>query len=165
MMSQPAARLQVSGRREAALARIITRFAARVPAAHSSSRLRVFDKLSSRLSAVVGGLTGRGRLTEENIADTLRQVRMALLEADVALPVVRELIDSVKTRAIGLEVHKSLTPGQALVRVIHEELVRVMGEGARGPNLRVQPPAVILLAGLQGAGKHDDRSQACTVVA
>ena len=113
----------------------------------------MFDKLSSRLSAVVGGLTGRGRLTEENIADTLRQVRMALLEADVALPVVRELIDSVKTRAIGLEVHKSLTPGQALVRVIHEELVRVMGEGARGLNLRVQPPAVILLAGLQGAGK------------
>ena len=113
----------------------------------------MFDKLSSRLSAVVDGLTGRGRLTEDNIADTLRQVRMALLEADVALPVVREFIDSVKARAIGLEVHKSLTPGQALVRVIHEELVRVMGEGTRGLNLRVQPPAVILLAGLQGAGK------------
>ena len=78
---------------------------------------------------------------------------MALLEADVALPVVREFIDSVKARAIGLEVLKSLTPGQALVRVIHEELVRVMGEGTRGLNLRVQPPAVILLAGLQGAGK------------
>ena len=113
----------------------------------------MFDKLSSRLSTVVGGLTGRGRLTEDNIADTLRQVRMALLEADVALPVVREFIDAVKTRAIGLEVHKSLTPGQALVRVFHEELVRVIGEGARGLNLRVQPPAVILLAGLQGAGK------------
>jgi len=115
--------------------------------------LRVFDKLSSRLSTVVEGLTGRGRLTEENIADTLRQVRMALLEADVALPVVREFIDAVKSRVIGLEIHKSLTPGQALVRVIHEELVRVIGEGARGLNLRVQPPAVILLAGLQGAGK------------
>jgi signal recognition particle subunit SRP54 len=113
----------------------------------------VFDKLSSRLAAVVGGLSGRGRLTEENIGDTLRQVRMALLEADVALPVVREFIDAVKARAVGLEVHKSLTPGQALVRVIHEELVGVMGEGARGLNLRVQPPAVILLAGLQGAGK------------
>jgi signal recognition particle subunit SRP54 len=113
----------------------------------------VFDKLSSRLSAVVEGLRGRGRLTEENIVDTLRQVRMALLEADVALPVVKEFIDAVKARAIGLEIHKSLTPGQALVRVIHEELVRVMGEGVRPLNLRVQPPAVILLAGLQGAGK------------
>ncbi|HEX9773741.1 MAG TPA: signal recognition particle protein [Steroidobacteraceae bacterium] len=113
----------------------------------------MFDKLSSRLAAVVGGLSGRGRLTEENIGDTLRQVRMALLEADVALPVVREFIDAVKARAVGLEVHSSLTPGQALVRVIHEELVGVMGEGTRGLNLRVQPPAVILLAGLQGAGK------------
>jgi signal recognition particle subunit SRP54 len=113
----------------------------------------VFDKLSSRLSAVVEGLRGRGRLTEENIGDTLRQVRMALLEADVALPVVKEFIDAVKARAVGLEIHKSLTPGQALVRVIHEELVRVMGEGVRPLNLRTQPPAIILLAGLQGAGK------------
>jgi signal recognition particle subunit SRP54 len=113
----------------------------------------VFDKLSARLSAVVEGLRGRGRLTEENIGDTLRQVRMALLEADVALPVVKEFIDAVKARVIGLEIHKSLTPGQALVRVIHEELVRVMGEGVRPINLRTQPPAVVLLAGLQGAGK------------
>ena len=113
----------------------------------------MFDKLSARLSAVVEGLRGRGRLTEENIGDTLRQVRMALLEADVALPVVKEFIDAVKARAIGLEIHKSLTPGQALVRVIHEELVRVMGEGVRPINLRTQPPAVVLLAGLQGAGK------------
>jgi len=113
----------------------------------------VFDKLSSRLSAVVEGLRGRGRLTEENIGDTLRQVRMALLEADVALPVVKEFIDAVKARTVGLEIHKSLTPGQALVRVIHEELVRVMGEGVRPLNLRTQPPAIILLAGLQGAGK------------
>ena len=113
----------------------------------------MFDKLSARLSAVVEGLRGRGRLTEENIGDTLRQVRMALLEADVALPVVKEFIDAVKARAIGLDIHKSLTPGQALVRVIHEELVRVMGEGVRPINLRTQPPAIILLAGLQGAGK------------
>ncbi len=113
----------------------------------------MFDKLSARLAAVVEGLRGRGRLTDENVADTLRQVRMALLEADVALPVVKEFIDAVRERAIGLEIHRSLTPGQALVRVIHEELVRVMGEGVRPLNLRVQPPAVILLAGLQGAGK------------
>jgi signal recognition particle subunit SRP54 len=113
----------------------------------------MFDKLSDRLAAVVEGLRGRGRLTEENVAETLRQVRMALLEADVALPVVKEFIDAVRSRAIGLEVHRSLTPGQALIRVIHEELVRVMGEGIRPLNLRVQPPAVILLAGLQGAGK------------
>jgi signal recognition particle subunit SRP54 len=113
----------------------------------------VFDKLSARLAAVVEGLRGRGRLTEENIGDTLRQVRMALLEADVALAVVKEFVESVRSRAVGLEIHKSLTPGQALIRVIHEELVRVMGEGVRPLNLRVQPPAVILLAGLQGAGK------------
>ena len=116
-------------------------------------RNAVFDKLSARLSAVVEGLRGRGRLTEDNIGDTLRQVRMALLEADVALPVVKDFIDAVRARAIGLEIHKSLTPGQALVRVIHEELVRVMGEGVRPINLRTQPPAIILLAGLQGAGK------------
>jgi signal recognition particle subunit SRP54 len=78
---------------------------------------------------------------------------MALLEADVALPVVKEFIDAVKARAVGLEIHKSLTPGQALIRVIHEELVRVMGEGVRPINLRTQPPAIVLLAGLQGAGK------------
>ncbi len=113
----------------------------------------MFDKLSSRLAAVVEGLRGRGRLTEENVGETLRQVRMALLEADVALPVVKEFIDAVKARAVGLEIHKSLTPGQALVRVIHEELVRVMAEGVRPLNLRAQPPVVMLLAGLQGAGK------------
>jgi len=113
----------------------------------------VFDKLSSRLTVVVEGLRGRGRLTEENIGETLRQVRMALLEADVALPVVKDFIDGVKARVVGQEIHKSLTPGQALIKVIHDELVRVMGEGVRPLNLRTQPPAVILLAGLQGAGK------------
>ena len=113
----------------------------------------MFEKLSGRLTAVVEGLRGRGRLTEENITDTMRQVRMALLEADVALPVVKDFTDAVRARAIGQEIHKSLTPGQALVQVIHDELVRVMGEGVRPLNLRTQPPAVILLAGLQGAGK------------
>ena len=113
----------------------------------------MFDKLSARLASVVEGLRGRGRLTEENIGDTLRQVRMALLEADVALPVVKTFIDGVKARVVGQEVHKSLTPGQALIKIIHEELVRVMGEGVRPLNLRVQPPAIVLLAGLQGAGK------------
>ena len=113
----------------------------------------MFDKLSTRLAAVVEGLRGRGRLSEENIGDTLRQVRMALLEADVALPVVKDFIDGVKARVVGQEIHKSLTPGQALIRIIHDELVRVMGEGVRPLNLRTQPPAVILLAGLQGAGK------------
>jgi signal recognition particle subunit SRP54 len=113
----------------------------------------LFDRLSTRLASVVDGLRGRGRLTEENISDALRQVRMALLEADVALPVVKTFIDAVKARAMGLEVHQSLTPGQAFISVIHQELVRVMGEGVRPINLRTQPPAVVLLAGLQGAGK------------
>jgi signal recognition particle GTPase len=113
----------------------------------------VFDKLSARLASVVEGLRGRGRLTEENISDTLRQVRMALLEADVALPVVKTFIEGVKAQVVGQEIHKSLTPGQALIKVIHDELVRVMGEGVRPLNLRAQPPAIVLLAGLQGAGK------------
>jgi signal recognition particle subunit SRP54 len=113
----------------------------------------VFDKLSERLQSVMEGLRGRGRLTEENIGDTLRQVRMALLEADVALPVVKTFIDSVKTQVVGMEIEKSLTPGQSLIRTIHETLIQVMGEGSRPLNLRAQPPVVILLAGLQGAGK------------
>ncbi len=113
----------------------------------------MFDQLSGRLRGVLDALQGRGRLTEDNISDTLRQVRMALLEADVALPVVKTFIEGVRARVIGQEIEKSLTPGQALVRTIHDELVALMGEGARSLNLRAQPPVVILLAGLQGAGK------------
>ena len=113
----------------------------------------MFDKLSERLQSVMNGLQGRGRLTEDNIADTLRQVRMALLEADVALPVVKSLMDAIKERVVGAEFDKSFTPGQILVRAIHEELIKILGEGTRPVNLRAQPPVVILLAGLQGAGK------------
>jgi signal recognition particle subunit SRP54 len=105
------------------------------------------------LQNVVAGLRGRGRLTEDNISDTLRQVRMALLEADVALPVVKSLIDAIKAKVIGLEIGKSLTPGQTLIKAIHDELVSLLGAGQRPLNLRAQPPVVILLAGLQGAGK------------
>ncbi len=114
---------------------------------------RMFETLSNRLGQAVDSLRGRGRLTEENIADTLRQVRMALLEADVALPVVKSFTDAARARAVGTGVLKSLTPGQAFIGVIHEELTRVMGEPGRGLNLQVTPPVVILLAGLQGAGK------------
>jgi signal recognition particle subunit SRP54 len=113
----------------------------------------MFDKLTERLQGVVESLRGRGRLTDENISDTLRQVRMALLEADVALPVVKSLIDSIRAKVVGREFDKSLTPGQELVRVIHDELIELMGAGVRPLNLRAQPPVVILLAGLQGAGK------------
>ena len=113
----------------------------------------MFDKLTERLQGVVDGLRGKGRLTDDNIADTLRQVRMALLEADVALPVVKSLIESIKASLVGTEFDKAFTPGQILVRSIHQELVRVLGEGVRPINLRAQPPVVILLAGLQGAGK------------
>lgn len=113
----------------------------------------MFDKLTERLSLAVEALRGRGRLTEENISDTLRQVRMALLEADVAVPVVKSFVDAVKVRAVGAEVEKSLTPGQVFIKILHDELVKVMGEPARGLNLRAEPPVVVLLAGLQGAGK------------
>jgi signal recognition particle subunit SRP54 len=113
----------------------------------------MFDMLAERLGKAVDSLRGRGRLTEENIADTLRQVRMALLEADVAVPVVKAFTDAARARAVGTEVLKSLTPGQALIGVIHEELTRVMGEPGRGLDLHATPPVVVLLAGLQGAGK------------
>lgn len=113
----------------------------------------MFDNLSGRLASVMKQLRGQARLTEDNIQDALRDVRMALLEADVALPVVRDFIAQVKARALGRDVLASLTPGQALIQVVHEELVRLMGESQAALNLATTPPAVILMAGLQGAGK------------
>ena len=113
----------------------------------------MFENLTGRLSDAARQLTGKGRLTESNIKDTLRQVRLALLEADVALPVVKTFIDRIRERALGEEVGKSLTPGQSLVKIIHAELVRILGAEASPLDLRAQPPVVILLAGLQGAGK------------
>ena len=113
----------------------------------------MFENLSDRLSKTLRNITGKGRLTEDNIKDTLREVRMALLEADVALPVVREFIAQVKERALGEEVNKSLTPGQEFLRIVRTELEKEMGEANEELNLAAQPPAVILMAGLQGAGK------------
>jgi signal recognition particle subunit SRP54 len=113
----------------------------------------MFENLSERLSRAGDALKGRGRITEDNIRDTLRQVRMALLEADVALPVVKDFIERTRVRAVGAEVAKSLTPGQAFVKIIHDELVRTMGTANESLNLRAQPPAIVMLAGLQGAGK------------
>ncbi|RWU11705.1 signal recognition particle protein [Pseudidiomarina gelatinasegens] len=113
----------------------------------------MFENLSERLSQSLKSITGRGRLTEDNIKDTLREVRMALLEADVALPVVREFVSRVKEQALGEEVNKSLTPGQVFLKIVQKELEHAMGEGNVPLNLAAQPPAVILMAGLQGAGK------------
>ena len=113
----------------------------------------MFDHLSDRLSLAARNLSGKGRLSESNIKDTLRQVRLALLEADVALPVVKSFVERIRERAIGEEVGKSLTPGQALVKIIHSELVAILGSAAVPLDLRAQPPVVIMLAGLQGAGK------------
>ena len=113
----------------------------------------MFDNLSSRLSEAARNLSGQGRLTESNIKDTLRQVRLALLEADVALPVVKSFIERVRERSLGEEVGKSLTPGQALTKIFHSELVALFGTEHVPIDLRSQPPVVVLLAGLQGAGK------------
>jgi signal recognition particle subunit SRP54 len=113
----------------------------------------MFDNLTSRLSEAARSLGGKGRITESNIKDTLRQVRLALLEADVALPVVKSFIERIREKAIGDEVSKSLTPGQSLVKIIHGELVRILGDEHAPLDLRAQPPVVVLLAGLQGAGK------------
>ena len=113
----------------------------------------MFDSLTDRLSGTLQKLRGQGRLTENNIKDSLREVRMALLEADVALPVVKSFIDRVKERAMGQDVIRSLTPGQALIKIVNDELVAVMGDANESLNLNMQPPAVIMMAGLQGAGK------------
>lgn len=113
----------------------------------------MFDNLSRRLSEAARNLSGQGRITESNIKDTLRQVRLALLEADVALPVVKTFLERIRERAVGTEVAQSLTPGQALVKIIHSELVALLGAAHTPIDLRAQPPVVLLLAGLQGAGK------------
>jgi len=109
--------------------------------------------LSDKLSRLVKQLRGQARITEANVADMLREVRLALLEADVALPVVRDFIARVKEKALGQDVLGSLTPGQALVSIVNKELAATMGDGVADINLAAQPPAVILMAGLQGAGK------------
>ena len=113
----------------------------------------MLDTLSARLASIVKHIRGEARLSEANIQDALREVRVALLEADVALPVVKQFIDAVRAKALGEEVLGSLTPGQALVGVVHRELARLMGEASVGLDLAAQPPAVILMAGLQGSGK------------
>ena len=113
----------------------------------------MFDNLTERLTLSLKKIRGQGRLTEANIQDTLREVRMALLEADVALPVVKDFIDQVKERALGQDVQGSLSPGQAFIKIVNEELIAVMGQANEKLNLATQPPAVILMAGLQGAGK------------
>jgi signal recognition particle subunit SRP54 len=113
----------------------------------------MFDTLTQRLSRTVDALRGRGRITEENVQEALREVRVALLEADVALPVIKRFIEAVKTQALGTEVTGSLTPGQAFIGLLHKELIALMGGEGVGFSLRAQPPIVVLLAGLQGAGK------------
>ncbi|MFQ1006393.1 signal recognition particle protein [Gilliamella sp. CG22] len=113
----------------------------------------MFENLTDRLSQTFRNISGRGRLSEDNIKEALRDVRMALLEADVALPVVREFINQVKEKAVGLDVSKSLTPGQEFIKIVQAELTSAMGEVNSTLNLATQPPAVILMAGLQGAGK------------
>ncbi|MCK0526294.1 MULTISPECIES: signal recognition particle protein [unclassified Anaerobiospirillum] len=113
----------------------------------------MFESLSDRLNRTLKNISGQGRITEDNVKDTLREVRTALLEADVALPVVRDFTARVKEKALGMEVNTSLTPGQQFVSIVHDQLIEIMGASNSELNLAHQPPAVILLAGLQGAGK------------
>ncbi|MCJ8299909.1 MAG: signal recognition particle protein [Pseudomonadales bacterium] len=113
----------------------------------------MFENLSERLTGTLKAVTGQAKLTEDNIKGTLREVRMALLEADVALPVVKDFINGVKERAVGQEVAGSLKPGQVFVKIVNEELIRIMGEANSSLNLAATPPAIVLMAGLQGAGK------------
>lgn len=113
----------------------------------------MFESLSERFTHTLRALSGQTRITEDNIQETMREVRMALLEADVALPVVREFMQKIKERALGQDVLKSISPGQAFVKIVYDELTHIMGDANESLNLAVSPPAVILMAGLQGAGK------------
>ncbi|PPE72590.1 signal recognition particle protein [Solimonas fluminis] len=113
----------------------------------------MFENLTTRLSRVLDSIRGQGRLTEDQVNAAARELRMALLEADVALPVVKEFIDKVKVRALGAEILQSLTPGQQFLKVVQQELTETLGGNAEPLNLRQQPPAIILMAGLQGSGK------------
>ena len=113
----------------------------------------MFENLSERLTKSLKNISGKGRLTPDNIKDTLREVRMALLEADVALPVIREFVAKVKEKAVGTDVSKSLTPGQVFVKIVQKELEAAMGDINEGLDLKATPPAIVLMAGLQGAGK------------
>ncbi len=113
----------------------------------------MFENLSGRLQATLNQLRGAGRLTEQNMTQALREVRMALLEADVALPVVKAFVDQVRERATGQDVLQSLTPGQAVIKIVNDELIQLLGATNDRLDLAVRPPAVILMAGLQGSGK------------
>ena len=113
----------------------------------------MFESLTQRLARTLDVLRGQGRLTEDQVKDAARDLRMALLEADVALPVVKDFVDKVRERALGAEITQSLTPGQAFLRVVHQELTAALGGPAVPLDLRTQPPAVILMCGLQGSGK------------
>ena len=113
----------------------------------------MFEGLSDKLSGILDGLTRRGALTEEDVNAALREVRRALLEADVALEVVRSFTDKVRARAVGAEVVKSVTPGQQVVKIVHDELVEMLGAEAEPIDLNAAPPVAILMVGLQGSGK------------
>ena len=113
----------------------------------------MFESLTQRLGRTLDALRGQGRLTEDQIKSAARDLRMALLEADVALPVVKDFVDKVRERALGAEITQSLTPGQAFLRVVHQELAAALGGEAVPLNLRAEPPAVVLMCGLQGSGK------------
>ena len=127
----------------------------------------MFENLTDRLSGSLKKITGQAKLTEDNIKETLREVRMALLEADVALPVVKDFVEGVRQRAIGQEVQRSLTPGQVFVKVVQQELERVMGEGNESLNLSTRPPAVIMMSFsrstiLSWPSRHSPTSPVCS---
>ena len=113
----------------------------------------MFESLSDRLGKIFDGLRGRGALSESDVNEALREVRRALIEADVSLEVVRAFVEQVRERAVGVEVTRSVTPGQQVVKIVHDELVRVLGETAVPIQLKTNPPTTILMVGLQGSGK------------
>jgi len=113
----------------------------------------MLENLTDRLQSVIKTIRGQARFTEQNISDAMREVRIALIEADVALAVVKDFIDRVKTKALGVEVLQSLSPGQAIIKIVQDELTNLMGDQNVSLDLNVSPPAIILMAGLQGSGK------------
>jgi signal recognition particle subunit SRP54 len=144
-----------------ALAGEVSPAGAFVLSAHPARRLAMFDSLSDRLSGVFDRLRGRGALTEADVRAAMREVRIALLEADVALPVVRDFVDKVTERAVGQEVLRSVTPGQQVVKIVNDALIETLGSDVSELQIDVTPPAVVMMVGLQGSGKTTTTAKIC----
>ena len=124
----------------------------------------MFDNLKDKLTALFRKINSKGVITEDDLNSSMREIRVALLEADVALPVVKDFINAVKERAIGHEIYKSISPGQMIVKIVHDELIKILGESNSGLNFNTNPPSVYLMVGLQGSGKTTSTAKLANLI-